>query len=252
MVIINGSYAGRGEIPRKDRSPGEIEVAVHAGNYNSVITPVELNAGEIAELYINLAPLSLSSFTVDVPEGSGSSVYLGSLYMGAVPLTLELPRDKFAYISVETPSGETGSAVYRSDTIIRGSAEFVRADRDSPGNLSYETSVPVPPEEKRVTTARRKFYGAYGRLWVALPISLVTIGMASNYINAYNYGAAYKNPSEQQEMYDRAITANYVQTGAYIVIGLAAAETVYRIIRYLYTSGADSAPIARFPAQENK
>jgi hypothetical protein len=172
--------------------------------------------------------------------------------MGTAPLALELPRDQFAYISVETPSGETGSAVYRSDTIIRGSAEFVRPDRNTAENLSYETRMPVSPEEKRVNTARRKFYGAYGRLWVALPLSMVAIGMAGNYINAYNFGAASKSPSEQQEMYDRAIKASYVQTGAYVVIGLAAADVVYRIIRYLYTSGADSAPIARFPAQENK
>ncbi|AEF81424.1 hypothetical protein [Leadbettera azotonutricia] len=252
MVVINGSYAGSGEVPRKDRSPGEVEVTIHADNYNSVVVPMELIAGEIAELYINLAPLSLSSFTVDVPQSPGSSVYLGGLYMGTAPLTLELPRDQFAYISVETPSGETGSAVYRSDAVIRGSAEFTGPGRDGGENLNYETRVPVSPEEKRVNTARKKFYGAYGRLWVALPLSMVAIGMAGNYINAYNYGAATKGPAEQQEMYDKAVRAGYVQTGAYIVIGLAAAETVYRIIRYLYTSGADSAPIARFPSQENK
>jgi hypothetical protein len=250
MVIINGSYAGRGEIPRMDRSPGEVEVAIHGDNYNSAVVPLELTAGEIAELYINLAPLGLSTFTVDVPKSPGSSVYLGSLYMGTAPLTLELPSDKFAYISVETPSGETGSAVYRSDTVIRGNAEFVRSGRNGPENLMYETSMPVSPEEKRVNTSRRRFYGAYGRLWVALPLSLVTIGIAGNYISAYNSGAVYKNIPEQQEMYDRAVRANYVQTGAAVLIGLAAAETVYRIIRYLYTSGSDSAPIARYP--ENK
>jgi hypothetical protein len=252
MVIINGAYAGSGEVPRKDRSPGEVEVAIHAENYNSVLVPMELNAGEIAELYINLAPLGLSSFTVDVPDSPGSSVYFGSLYMGTAPLTLELPKDQFAYISVETPDGEIGSAVYRSDTVIRGSAEFVGPDRNAAENLSYETSVPVSPEEKRVNTARRKFYGAYGRLWVALPLSMVAIGMARNYVNAYNYGPVSPDPSEQQKRYDRAVRASYVQTGAYIVIGIAAVDVVYRIIRYLYTSGADSAPIARFPAQENK
>jgi hypothetical protein len=241
MVLINGVYAGRGEILPREQVPGTAEVAVHADNYSSASFPVELNSGETAELYINLAPLSLSAFTVDVLEIEGAQVYLGSLFMGTTPLTLELPRDDFAYISVETPSGETGSAVYRGGRVVRGSAEFVRAG--SEGILSYETAVPVSPEEKRVNTARRKFYGAYGRLWIALPVSLLAVGIADNYINAYTYQGS-------PDMYDPALKAMYVQRGAYVVIGLAAVDVVFRIIRYLYTSGSDAAPIARFPKQE--
>jgi hypothetical protein len=248
MVLINGVYAGQGETPAKNFVPGPAEVAVHADGYSSDTVNVELNPGELTELYINLSPLSRSAFRVDVPGNEGSSVYLGSLYMGSSPLTLDLPRDQYAYISVETPSGETGSAVYRQDGIVRGRAEFVRPSGDAGETLAFRTSVPVSPEEKRVNTARRKFYGSYGRLWVALPLSLLTISIAGNYVDAYNYSAA--TGAADAGMYNKAVNSNYITVGAYVVIGLAAADTVFRIIRYLYTSGADAAPIARFPDQE--
>jgi hypothetical protein len=239
LVIINGSYAGAGEAVYSDYSPGETEVAVYADNRQPSIFPVELNSGEIAELYINLAPLSLSAFTVDVPGSPGSAVYSGSLYLGTTPLAVEIPFNQFTYLSVITPEGETGSAVYRGGGVIRGSAEFVKAPQNGQA-LAYKTSLPVSPEEKRVNTARRKFYGAYGRFWVALPAALLAVGIAENYVNAFTY-----NPTV--EMYQTANSAYNVSIGAYVLIGLAAADTVYRVIRYLYTSGSDAAPLARFP-----
>ncbi|MDR2617810.1 MAG: PEGA domain-containing protein [Treponema sp.] len=248
MVLINGVYAGQGETPARTFVPGAAEVEVYAEGYSSAAVNTELNSGELAELYINLSPLSRSVFKVDVPGNEGSSVYLGSLYMGTAPLTLDLPRDQYAYISVETPSGETGSAVYRQGGIVRGKAEFVRPSRDAGETLAFTASVPVSPEEKRVNTARRKFYGAYGRLWVALPLSLLTISIAGNYVDAYNYSVT--TGAADAGMYNKAVNSNYFTVGAYAVIGLAAADTVFRIIRYLYTSGADAAPIARFPNQE--
>jgi hypothetical protein len=248
MVLINGVYAGQGETPARNFVPGPAEVAVYADGYSSAAVNTELNPGELAELYINLSPLSRSAFRVDVPGNEGSSIYLGSLYMGTTPLTLDLSRDQYAYISVETPSGETGSAVYRQGGIVRGKAEFVRPSRDAGETLAFKTAVPVSPEEKRVNTARKKFYGAYGRLWVALPLSLLTVSIAGNYVDAYNYSAAAG--AVDAGMYNKAVRSNYFTVGAYVVIGLAAADTVFRIIRYLYTSGADAAPIARFPNQE--
>jgi hypothetical protein len=239
LVIVNGSYAGTGEAAYSDYSPGETEVAVYADRRQPHVFPVEVNSGEIAELYINLAPLGLSAFTVEVPGNPGSAVYSGSLYLGTAPLAVEIPSGQFTYLSVITPTGETGSAVYRGGGVIRGNAQFVTAPQNGQA-LVYETRLPVSPGVKRVDTARGKFYGAYGRFWVALPAALLVAGMADNYVNAYMY-----NPTN--EMYQTAGTAYNVSIGAYVLIGLAAVDTVYRIIRYLYTSGSDAAPLARFP-----
>jgi hypothetical protein len=97
--------------------------------------------------------------------------------------------------------------------------------------------MPVSAEEKRVDTARRKFYGAYGRLWIALPVSFLAMGIADSYLKApLNQGMTM---------------ANTLTYGAWAVIGLAAVDTVFRIVRYLVTSGSDAAPLARFPESES-
>jgi hypothetical protein len=244
MVLINGAFAGLGEVPPRDRSPGEAEVAVFAENHAQAKVDVELHSGEMTDIFIDLPPLSVSSFSVTVPGSPGSSVYLGSLFQGYAPLTLEIPQDQFAYIGVEAPSGETGSAVYLSDRVVRGSAEFVREkNNEEEGNLAFTTRLFPSPEEKRVERARRAFYTSYGIFWFVLPAALLTSAISSSYINAYNYSG---NP----EVYDTAIKGYYATLGGYATMGVSMAATFFFIFRYLYYSGSDAAPLARFPAQE--
>jgi hypothetical protein len=69
------------------------------------------------------------------------------------------------------------------------------------------------------------------------------MGMADNYINAYP-----SNPT--LEMYQSATTAYNISIGAWVMIGLAAADTVFRVVRYLYTSRSDAAPLVQFPKIE--
>jgi hypothetical protein len=247
MVLVGDAYAGRGEVPLQEYPPGEVEVALHAENYASTSFPLELNSGEIADISLDLNPLPLSSFTVNVPGSPLSSVYLGSLYLGHTPLDVELPRDRFSYLSVETPEGETGSVAFQGGSVVRGNAMFVNSqlsEETSLTSLEYETFVPIDPAEKRVDTKRRQFYGAYGRFWVVLPLSLVAIGMAESYVNAYESSMGSSTP--HPEMYSKAEIANYTRIGIYALIGIAAVDTVFRIVRYLYTSSSDSTPIVRF------
>ena len=143
MVLIDEKYAGRGDMEMQTRSPGEAEIAIQADNYIPATVPLELNPGELAELFITLTPLSLSAFQVDVPGSPGSKVFLGSLYVGETPLTLELPRTDFTYISVETKEGEIGSMIYKDDNVVRGSAQFVWENGAAPGRAVFSTKAPV-------------------------------------------------------------------------------------------------------------
>ena len=246
MILIDDFYAGRGEVPFREHLPGTVQVTAHADNFSQVSFPVDMTGGEVVELYMNLTPFSLSTFLVDVPGKPGSSVYLGSLFLGTTPLNLELREDQLSFISVETLSGETGSAVYQSNSQVRGNAEFVRSEN----SLVFKTGVPVSPEEKRVDKARRGFYGSYGRLWVALPVSIFLIGWTNNHVNAYNYQKEYLHQEPTPEYTRKANTWVGIRTGAAILIGVTAADLVYRIVRYLYTSRADADPIAQFKTAE--
>jgi len=250
MVLIDGSFAGRGTTEIHTHSPGQAEIAVRADNYFPVSVPLELNAGELAELYIDLTPLGLAAFEATVPGSPASRVYLGCLYVGETPLTLQLPRTQFAYISVETPEGRIGSMIYRDNNIVRGSANFVRFDDtpDGGGTAAFSTKVPVSPEEKRVDAARQSFYRTYGAFWIILPTALITGGIARSYIDAHNNHVASPdydpNSSKAKKIYDRAMIGSTVYYTAQGVWVAALGVTIFQIVRYLYVSGADSTPLA--------
>ena len=228
MVLVDGNFAGLGEMEERSHLPGTVEIAVRADNYVPVSFPLELNPGELAELFIELTPLGVSVFQAAVPGKPGSKVYLGGLYVGETPFTLELPRTEFTYISVETPEGDIGSAVYRDNNLVKGSAQFVRQE-DNTRQAVFSTKRPIPPEEKRVEKARRGFYGAYGAFWIILPVSLLTAGVAGTYISAGENVKAW----------------NGVRIGANVTWGVSLGVTFFQIFRYLYISGADAAPIVK-------
>jgi hypothetical protein len=244
MVLIDGVYTGPDV---HTRSPGTAEIAVQADNYIPVSFPLELNAGELTEIFINLTPLGRNAFEVDVSGSSGSKVYLGSLYAGETPLVLELPRNEFSHISVETPKGEIGSVIFRDNNIVKGSAQFFGMD-DSRGRADFITALPLLEEEKQVAKARDFFYRFYGAFWFVLPAALLTSGIANTYIEANNhYGGG-----SGTKLSNSASTANFVSTAAYGMIGAALGATFYQIFNYIKASGGDSTPIVKAVPKETK
>jgi hypothetical protein len=237
MILLDGAYLGQGEVEVRSHSPGLTELAVHAGNHAPISIPLELKPGEMAEVLIDLSPLGRNLFEVNTPDSPGSRVFLGSLYVGETPLTLELPRTQFSYISVETPDGEIGSAIMRNNNMVRGSAQFARNDDDW-GRADILTSIPVTKEEKRVENTRRNFYTSYGAFWFILPASLLTAGITETYINATNV------PSSS--LYTT------IRTGAYGVMAASLGVAFWQIFRYLTVSNGDSTPINRAGAKDEE
>ena len=255
MVIIDGVFAGRGDMEMAARSPGEVSVEVRADSHSPVSFPLELNSGEIAELFIDLTPLGLSVFQAVVPESPGSLVYHGSLFTGETPFTLQLPGSRFAYITVETPEGETGSIIYRNGEIIRGRARFAKNNgADNGAAAIFDTRVPVDPAQRRVERARRGFYGAYGALWFVLPAALLTAGVAGTYMDANTLAMgnpAGIDPDTQNKIYNDALRANTARVVAYSAMGAALGVTFFQIFRYLYVSSKDPAPLVVHPKEKD-
>jgi len=143
-VLINGAFLSRGDSGLHTRAPGEVQIEVRAENHVPALFPLELNAGEIVELSIELTPLNLSQLSTEVPNTPGSLVYQGSFFIGETPLSLNLPRLSYSYLSVETPEGEMGTVLYRNNTIVRGNARFDRGR-----NSAYtENTIPRDPDEE--------------------------------------------------------------------------------------------------------
>jgi hypothetical protein len=225
MVLINGSFASRGDLPPREHSPGALEVTVMAEGHASASVPLELSPGELSELYINLRPLALNSFTLTLPpELPGASIYRGSLYLGETPLRMTAPLDRHEYIQAEALSGEQGSV------IIQG-GDTLRDER------TLTLTLAPPREDDEVSVYRRRFYGAWGRFQLALPLAMILRGISDAEVNAYNYKG---NPA----LYDSANTKYYISLGATLTAGIFAVETLFHLFRYVYVSNKNATKLA--------
>ena len=250
MIMIDNSYFGQGEIESHMRSPGTAELTVYADNHVPVLIPLELNAGELTEVFINLTPLGVTAFEAYTSDSPGSRVYLGSLYAGETPLTLSLPSTRYSYVSVETPGGETGSVILRDNNMVRGSAQFTRKD-ESLGRADFLTAPPISQQEKQVENARNSFYNMYGAFWFVLPATLLTAGIAGTYIFSSDYVAANNLYSGQPDLRSKITRGGTIgsiaRVGAYGLMGGSLGYTFFQIFKYLSVSGGDSTPIAKDP-----
>ena len=76
-----------------------------------------------------------------------------------------VPIGQYRYIRVETEDGLTGEAIVKGSSAEDGTRIITLQPRKLPGK-----------DEKPVEDKRRKFYGAYGRFWVALPVAFLITG----------------------------------------------------------------------------
>jgi hypothetical protein len=218
IIAVNRRFEGRGESDLVERNPGPVTVEVFADNHISYSGEVELAPEELAEFSVRLPPLPLAGITVNTAEPA--FLYRGALFLGAAPLSLSAPRDQWMLLMAETPDKKTASTAF----IVNDGAITIKPV--------------VPPKDGAVDKARRGFYGAWGRFWIALPLALVINGMYSSYLSAYNTHSAIT-----EEDYNRAMTFQYATIGAGVAAGLFGVEFAVRLIYYVYVSSKERSPL---------
>jgi hypothetical protein len=249
LVLLDRGYGGRGSL-EQSLPPGNVRLEVFAEGHESADIELELEGGEWTELTLELKPEDQTSVIVDTPGKEGSSIYLGSLFMGKTPLTLSLPNNELEYIFAETPDGEEAEAVFLSPPPQYLPPPVTSAWRprlfagvfsrrsDLDGNrLSLRTVEPYDPGEGRVDRARKWYYWAWGGTWVSAIGAWMINGYANSMVNAYN-----NSPFPSPEMYDKAKRG---QTLNFVGIGLVSAAVVVEIVqmaRYIIISGKDAPP----------
>jgi hypothetical protein len=232
LVLIDKSFAGRGEIAPREHPPGKITVSLSAENYAPQTIETELAAGELTEIKTSLVPLNLADVEVTVPGEAGVLVYRGALYVGEAPLTLRLPLHQFDYVHVETPGLKTARAVFFTPEYVGETT-----------TLALQTKIPPPPGQKRVEKARRGYYWAWGIAWIAGAAAWMSYGLTTT------YGETYRNTPVRfdlsPDLYNQAMGLYYINIGALTLIGAAVVYDVFQLVRYIYISGQDAAPIIR-------
>jgi len=224
LVLINRSFAGKGESPLTEYPPGKITVNASAPDHESIVLETELVSGELTDINIKLNPIKYVNTEI-LGEGR-NKIYHGSLYVGEAPLTLRLPANNLEYIEMENFNGKKGSVVFRT----QDSAEYEQL-------VSVKTILPI--KKGRVDKERRDYYWAWGSQWIT--------GIAT-WVFYYSYFTAseadnYGNNVAQEVRNDQAIMNNLF-IGSAIAFGVASVYGIYRMIRYIYYSGRDSASLA--------
>jgi hypothetical protein len=233
LLLINQSFAGRGEAPLTEYSPGIITVTASAPDYESIALETRLAAGEHTEINIKLK--AIEYVNTDITGNARSNVYHGALYVGESPLTLRLPANSFEYIEIETANGRKGSIVFKTQE----SQEFLQS-------ISLKTSLPI--KKGQVDRERRGYYWAWGSQWLTGIAAWIGYYSFFGSNNAAAYG--YNNGTLTQEFVDNNVNLYYFSLGAAAAFGITSIYGIIRMIRYIYISGKDSTPIA--PAGRNK
>jgi len=212
LLLINGSFAGRGEITQTDFPPGLMNVIASAPNHESLTFQTRLLPGENVDININLNAFKFGD--VDVFTNNPGSIYHGAMYMGESPLTISLPINSMEYFEFEGYDSTRATLAFNTPY----SPDFT---------FPVTMNSIIPIEKGRVEKDRTAFYWAYGGIWIT--------GMSA-WIASYTLQSA---------------RAGSVNTGLYmglsigsiVVVGTVAVYGIYRLIRYLYNSSRDVTPV---------
>ncbi len=226
VISVGETFGGRGSVGPLTLSPASVSVEAHAEGYRRWSSGVGLGEGEEVLVSLRLEPLARQALELDAREGP-AAVYKNGRYVGRTPLALDLHGD--AHFSLQSSSGASAAAVVRSDG-AGGPGEL--------GSLVFALRPPDGEDYEPVEAARMGFYGAYGRFWIALPAAFLLNGISKTYIDALSYQG---DPAVVEDAY----RSYFLYLGTSILAGAFFAETIYRLGRYVYTSGARSTPALR-------
>ncbi|MDR3191755.1 MAG: hypothetical protein LBT87_01680 [Treponema sp.] len=247
VILINRSFAGQGELERKERPPGKVTVEILASGYESAREELELKGGELTELTANLRPLDLSPTRVESAGGTVLSVYLGAEYMGESPLTLMLPLNRLEHLYVEDRRGEVAELVFPVRPPDAGTASLPnwfsqsqfggifgkKSSLEDNGLVLY--TKPLPMGRDRVDKARRRYYWAWGGTWIAGIAAWMLYGNFQSQSEALDFSS---NPGK--DMYDSALQANYLAIGSIGLVSLAVLVEFIQMGRYIHAAGEDA------------
>jgi len=224
LVLINQSFAGRGEISSMEYPPGKITINASAPDHDSIVLETELISGELTQIDIKLNPIKYVN--TDISSKTHGHVYHGSLYVGESPLTLRLPASSFEYVEITENSGKKGSAVFKT-----------KDNLDYNQTISFKLS--QPNRRGAVDRQRRDYYWAWGGQWIT--------GIAAwlGYYSCMGVNEAVKvnDGKANQEFNNYGNNLLNFYYGAAIAFGVTSLYGIIRMITYIYISGKDSTPI---------
>ena len=227
LVLVNRTFAGRGETSLTEYPPGAVIVTASALNHESITIETELKAGELTQISIKLNPIEYGE--AELSGDASGNIYHGALYVGKTPLTLRLPVSNYEYIELDADSGNKGTIVFQTPQ----TADFSQS-------MKIKTSVPL--SKGRVDKERRHYYWIWGTQW----ITGITAWLS--YYSLQTAKSAYFNSGDTTGTGPVAqdyIFYNSLSVGSAIAFGVTSAYGIYRMIRYIIISSKDETKLPK-------
>ena len=222
-IIVNEEIKGRGTTPVLEGPPEDLRVTITNPGYFPNTFILERKPDYLSRARLSLSPMARNVFQISSSDFSELKLYIDGFYRGQSPLSVELPKGLY---SLQVIKGSGDSEVQ--------SVPFILRTED--GTLSIQDSYLQKGPEKPVERARKQFYNAFGRFWIALPVAFIINGVADTYINAINYGG-------NENLLDPATTWYYSAQGAWVLTGVFLVETLYRLGSYVYSANRETSPV---------
>jgi len=228
LVLINKSFAGRGETGVLEYPPGTVIVTASAQNHESVTFETELPPGELTKINLRLKPIE--HVDVEITGDSEGRIYHGALYVGEAPFTLRLPRNQLEYVEFETLNNRKGTAV------------FLTPNKEEFASLSVRTSSLL--RNGRINKARNQYYWAWGTVWATGIAAWITYNSFSSANTAISYNYSQTNNYNKQ-FYDENKRMYNISMGAIIATGVFLAIDFFQLGRYLYIANKGSTSVSK-------
>ena len=229
LILINRSFAGRGETEVTEYPPGMITIIAAAPSHESLILQTELLPGE--EVNVTMKLYQTLYTDVDIFGKHGGSVYLGAYYVGEAPLTLRLPAEQMEYVIFEAYNGERGRVVFN-----------IQEESDVSQSMFIRTSIPVAGG--RVDKVRRHYYWAWGATWITGITAWISYYSFLNAGNAlrYNYQSL---GTYNTDFHDEYLNMHSIYVNSLMVLGVVGAYSIFRLVRYIYVSNKSTMPTVK-------
>lgn len=223
-VRIDGAYVGNAPYLSPFMPPGKHEILVSSPGFGDMAATVVLEEGKAFEKSFELKSLDLGSFGLTTIP-AGASVYVDAAKVGQTPL--ELP------VEGQARSVRAKEADYVDKIVV--------VPEDSKAPLKIGLTTVKDAEKNSFKKQRDRFYLSAGAFMLSLPVSVLCIGMSSQYestvgsINAGSYTEAQLATAQE-----RIGAPYYLWRSAAIASGSASAGLlgycVYRFVAYLMAS----------------
>lgn len=196
---------------------GEHTVSVSAPGYTTATRSTMLEQSETYKVDIKLEKQKTVTVAFDTKK-MGTSIYFNTMYFGETPLSIKLP--------LEPGIGEAVSGNIQTWFVFLPNKV---ANTENPRMIVKANTLDTAT---KIENTRKTFYWSLAALYISLPVSMLSYGIAMDKANAYNEGKIGHTESTANEVDSWSRISTISQ---YVSIGLGV-NVAIQLFRYLWAA----------------